>query len=213
VSPEKQALSAFWNHKRFWLLQTLAIAIWTALALSWFWLPDSRVWGIALAALQALVVIFGGVWLIGSTLLFYRRAHAGKDAGVGSIYRESLRRLPALLVWAAIFALALWAAARPKAPAWIWILPVILLLPLAAQVTVEGLRGLYRMVWRPRSLLGAAVLAAAGAYLPYKLIGWHPQLGGLALQTVSLALRFAVAYLLAVSISLLLASLLATEPR
>ena len=64
MSPEKQALSAFWSHKRFWLLQTLALAIWTALALSWFWLPDSHVWGVALAAVQGVVVLAAGLWLL-----------------------------------------------------------------------------------------------------------------------------------------------------
>jgi hypothetical protein len=52
-------------------------------------------------------------------------------------------------------------------------------------------------------------LAVAGVYLPYKLIGWHPQISGLAMQTASLAVRFAIAYLLAVGAWLILASLLA----
>ena len=41
-----------------------------------------------------------------------------------------------------------------------------------------------------------------------KLIGWHPQLHGFALQTTSLAVRFAIAYLLAMFAWLILASLL-----
>src|SRR5207249_2590938 len=109
VSPEKQALAVFWSHKRFWALQTVGIAAWTALALAWFWLPDSRVWGVALAALQGLAVIFGGLWLIGTALVFYRKAHAGNDLNLGAICQESLRRIPALLAWATILALALWA--------------------------------------------------------------------------------------------------------
>ena len=76
MSPEKQALSAFWSHKRFWLLQTLAIAIWTALALSWFWLPDSSLWGLALATVQGLAVLGGALWLIRTALVFYSRSAA-----------------------------------------------------------------------------------------------------------------------------------------
>jgi hypothetical protein len=51
VSPEKKALSVFWNHPGFFLLHAVADAVWIALALSWFWLPDSKVWGVALAAI------------------------------------------------------------------------------------------------------------------------------------------------------------------
>ena len=201
MSPEKRAVAVFWSHKRFWLLQTLAIAGWMALALAWFWLPDSRVWGVVLSALLGVVVIVGGLWLIGAALLFYQKP--------GPIWRESLRRVPALLVWGAVFALAIWASQRLKAPAWIWIIPAVLLLPLAAQVTAEGIRGLFRMVWRARYFPTAVVLIIAGAYLPYVLIGWRPQLSGLAMQTASLAVRFAVAYLVAVSAWLVLASLIA----
>jgi hypothetical protein len=201
VSPEQQALAVFWSHKRFWLLQALAIAAWIALALVWFWLPDSRVWGVALSMLLGAVVIGGGLWLIGAALLYYRNP--------GPIWRESLRRIPALAIWMAVLALAIWGSLRLKAPAWIWMLPAILLLPVAAQVTVEGVRGLFRIVWRPRYFPAAAVLIFGGAYLPYKLIGWHPQFSGLAMQTASLVVRFAAAYLLVVSAWLVLASLVA----
>jgi hypothetical protein len=212
VSPEKQALAVFWGHKRFFFFETLAIAAWTALALAWFWLPDSRVWGVALSALQGIVVIAAAAWLIGSALAFYRRAHAEKNVSLGPICRESLQRVPALLVWMAVFALAMWASLQPKAPAWIWILPAIVLLPLSAQVAAEGLRGLFRMAWRARYVPSAAVLVVAGTYIPYKLIAWHPQLSGLTMQTASLAVRFGLAYLLAVSAWLIMASLLAAIP-
>jgi hypothetical protein len=196
VSPEKEAVAVFWSHKRFFLFYGLAVGAWIALALAWFWLPDSRVWGVVLSALLGIVVIVGGLWLIAAALLFYQHP--------GPIWRDSLRRVPALLVWGAVLALAVWAS-----PAWIWIIPAVLLLPLAAQVTAEGIRGLFRMVWRVRYFPAAVLLAAAGAYLPYELIGWHPQVAGLAMQTASLAVRLAAAYLLAVSAWLVLASLVA----
>jgi hypothetical protein len=194
VSPEQQALSVFWSHKRFWLLQTLAIAAWMALALAWFWLPDSRVWGVVLSALLGVVVIGGGLWLIGAALVYYRNP--------GPIWRESLRRIPALFVWIALFALAIWASL--KAPGWTWMLPAILLLQLALPLKSQG---------RARFLLDTALLVGAGVYLPYKLIGWHPQLSGLAMQTASLAVRFLLAYLLAVGAWLILASLIVTFRR
>jgi hypothetical protein len=208
VSPEKQALAVFWSHKQFLLLEALVCAAWTSLALSWFWLPDSHVWGVALAAVEGLVLIVAGLWLMAMTLLFYRKAHSGQDVRLWPICQEGLHRIPALLAWALVFTLALWLSLRLKAPVWIWFIPAILLIPPAAQLAAGGFRGLARMTWSARYFPDAAILAAAGAYLPYKLIGWHPQLHGLALQTTSLAVRFASAYLLAVIAWLMLASLL-----
>ena len=112
MSPEKQAVAVFWSHKRFWIFQALAIAVWMALALAWFWLPDSRVWGVALSALLGVLVIVGGLWLIGAALLFYSKAHAGLDLPA---WRDSLRRVPALLVWGVLLTLAIWASLRLKA--------------------------------------------------------------------------------------------------
>ena len=161
MSPEKQALSIFWSHKGFFLLHAFADAVWIALALSWFWLPDSKVWGLALAAVEALLLILAALWLIGKALLFYRRAHASEAL--------ALRQTPWLLIRAT---------------------PVLIL--------------------RPWSL---PVVALFGIYLPYKLVGWHPQLAGLQMQTTSLAIRFLVAFLMVVTSWLMLASLLAAAPR
>src|SRR5579864_7221046 len=154
MSPEKQALSVFWSHKGFFLLHALADAVWIALALSWFWLPDSKVWGLALAVIEALILIVAAVWLIRRALVFYRRAHASEDVSL-------IRAIPVLIL-------------RP------WILPVVAIL---------------------------------GIYLPYKLIGWHPQLSGLQMQTTSLAIRFGVAFLMIVTSWLTLASLLGAGRR
>jgi hypothetical protein len=160
VSPEKKALSVIWSHKGFFLLHALADAVWIALALSWFWLPDSKVWGLALAVVEALFLILAAMWLIARALSFYRRAHASEDL--------ALRQTPWLLVRAT---------------------PVLIL--------------------RPWSLPIAVLL---GIYLPYKLIGWHPLVAGLSMQTTSLAIRFLVAFLMVVTSWLMLASLLAAAP-
>jgi hypothetical protein len=79
VSPGKSAVATVWRNKRFWLMQALAWAVWTSLALSWFWLPDSKVWGIALSVVQGLAVILLGFWLIKKSLAFYRREHSRFD--------------------------------------------------------------------------------------------------------------------------------------
>ena len=73
---EKQALSVFWNHKGFFVLHALADAVWIALAVSWFWLPDSKMWSVGVAAIAAPVLVLAALWLVAWALLFYRRAHA-----------------------------------------------------------------------------------------------------------------------------------------
>ena len=154
MSPEKRALSVLWSHPGFFLLHALADAVWIALALSWFWLPDSKVWGLALAVIEALFLIVAALWLIRRALVFYRRAQATEDVTL-------IRAIPILIL-------------RP------WILPAAVIL---------------------------------GIYLPYKLIGWHPQLSGLQMQTTSLGVRFLVAFLMVVTSWLTLASLLAAGRR
>jgi hypothetical protein len=212
MNPEKQAMAVVFRHKAFFALQALAVALWAALAMSWYWLPDSKTWGVATAALLAGVVIVGAVWLIASTFVFYRRAHAGDDVRLAAVYREGLRRSPVLLPWAAILVLELWMTLRPSVPRWFWIVVPMFLLPPAARMAAEGLRGLFRNAWRVRYFAQFAVLASVGVFLPYVLVGWHPSLPGVALQTASLAMRFLAAYLLAMASWSIMASLLAEVP-
>jgi hypothetical protein len=102
VSPEKKALWVLWTHPGFFILHALADAVWIALALSWFWLPDSKVWGLALAAIELVFLIVAALWLIGRALSFYRRAHANEDVTL-------IRAIPVLIL-------------RP------WVLPIAALL-------------------------------------------------------------------------------------
>lgn len=212
MSPERRAWTIVWGHKGFLLLQTVGVALWAAVAVGWFWLPDSKTWGVLLSAVGAIPVMAGFAWLIGAAFVFYRKAYGGEPVRLPAACRQALRRSPALIVWTIALAVALWLALRAAAPRWIWILVPLLLLPVAAQVTAEGARGWIRPPWRPRYFLQFAALAIPGILAPYALIAWHPAMPGLALQTASLALRFLVAYQLAITAWLILASLLAAAP-
>jgi hypothetical protein len=110
MSPEKAALAAVWNHKRFWLQQSLGFAVWTALALSWFWLPDSHVWGLALTLAQGLAVIVVGVCLIRGALVFY-----GAAPGITTAIRRP-RFYANLLILAIIGAVAPYKLATWRPP-------------------------------------------------------------------------------------------------
>src|SRR5260370_596233 len=70
VRLEKQALSVFWNHKGFFVLHALADAVWILLAVSWFWLPDSKIGSVGLGALPPPVFIFAALFLVSPAVSF-----------------------------------------------------------------------------------------------------------------------------------------------
>lgn len=217
MSPEKQALAVVWNHKRFVFAQTLFATLWAALAVGWLWLPDSKTWGVIMSAVGAFPAIVGAVSWIAAAFVFYGSAYAGGDVRLSAVYRQALQRSPALFVWALLLAAAVWLALRPPAIPWIWVGVLLLLAPYAVYVTAEGPGILfrpssYRILCRPRYYAQFAALALTGILLPRALIAWHPPLHGLALQTVSLALRFLIAFELTIISWLIFASLLAASP-
>ncbi len=205
---ESEALRLVWRHKMFWLWTVAVVFALLALGTGWLWLPDAQTWALAVAAILALVVIGGAVWLLGATLIFYQRTRAGEAAALGPVLREALARLPALLVWVVAVVLLGWLLSKTKLAGWSWILVTMLLLPVAGRVAAEGFRGFLRNGWSLRYFADYVLLVALGVYVPAKLIGWHPEMGGFTLQTVSLAARFTAAFLLATLAWLTMASIL-----
>jgi hypothetical protein len=106
----KKALSAVWRHKRFFALQAAGVAAWVALALSWFWLPDSAVWALALAAVQAAAIVAAAVFLIRAALRYYGKNQATGSAGGAVVPRIALL---AVIGAAAPWLLISW---RPELP-------------------------------------------------------------------------------------------------
>jgi hypothetical protein len=208
---ERRALTAVWTNRGFWIAQTLMVALWLAVAVGWFWLPDSKTWDLVMSAVGAIPVVAGAALLLGSPFVFYGRAHSGGDARLSAAYREALSRWPSLLVCEIALAAALWLALRPAAPRWIWLLVPLLLAPVVARIAAEGLGGVSHAAWKPRYFAQFAVLAVIGVLLPYGLALWRPALPGLALQTASLAVRFLLGFELAIIAWLMLASLLAAD--
>ncbi len=93
----------------------------------------------------------------------------------------------------------------------IWILLPILWLPIASTAAAVGLKATRMarslcVLKRPVFWLWFGILMLAGAYLPYKLIWWIPDVSTITKQAWSAGLRFALAYLLLISawVSLLL---------
>ena len=211
--PEKEAFTQVWRHKAFLLSTLIAVLALLALAAIWLWLPDAQAWVLALAAILALAVIGGAACLLAATLVFYRRAHSGEPAALAPTLRDALAKLPGLLLWLSLTLLTGWLLTQTKLAAWGWIVAAMLLLPIAARVAAEGFRGFLRNGWTLRYFADSILFVAIGVYLPTKLIAWHPELGGVTMQTLSLALRFTAAILLATLSWLTMASILAAPKR
>jgi hypothetical protein len=83
------------------------------------------------------------------------------------------------------------------------VLPIIWL-PVASTVAAVGLKPSrmsrsLRLLKRPVYWLWYVVLLVIGAYLPYKLVWWIPDVSSLNKQAWSAGFRFALAYLLLIS--------------
>ena len=86
----------------------------------------------------------------------------------------------------------------------IWLVLPILWLPITSTVSAAGLRPTrmlrsLRVLKRLRYWLWFLALLLIGAYLPYRLVWWIPDLSDLRKQAWSMGLRFFVAYLLLIS--------------
>lgn len=191
-----------------WPLWILQLAVNAALlALAWYWLtlPEATIGQLVLSALIAMVVLIAGLWLQGVTLAAFRPSPTALPV------MAVARRLPALLLWLLLTSLIVIACQRwipaTKAP---WLpdvasgLVVLLLLPMASEVAGEGIAGFTRKTpWstlaRWQFWLAAAFAALFVWYLPYKLVWWVPAVQGLRMQAISMGLRFAAGYLIAIT--------------
>ena len=203
---------AVWNRKMLWALMAVGHAVLLGLAWYWLTLPEARIWQLAVSGIVALVVAAGFLWLQGVTLATFRLPYGPPPFGA------TLRRVPALAVWAVVGSLLAATALRyVPGSRWAWlpgaaalcVLPA--LLPAASQISAEGLRGLFRgSAWSPlgqwQYYLAVVVCAAVGVLAPYKLVWWIPKLTSLSAQGASAAARFGIAYLLALTGWFLLAA-------
>jgi hypothetical protein len=87
-----------------------------------------------------------------------------------------------------------------------WAILPALLLPMFSGIACGGWRGLRAFGAMPRRLywLEVPALLLCAFWLPFRLLGWVPHVGGFWVEALSFILRFAVAYLLFVGAWLLL---------
>lgn len=88
-------------------------------------------------------------------------------------------------------------------PVYIWLLRVLFVLlalllhPIAARLA-GGLDSAARVLKQPAYWLAGVLLAVAGLLIPWWLINWVPAVGSLAMEAISAAVRFTLAYVLAI---------------
>jgi hypothetical protein len=90
------------------------------------------------------------------------------------------------------------------------VVPVICL-PIGSRVALEGFAGFswksLKAVGRFRYWLAYVVLFGLGIWIPYQLVWWIPDVEGFYVETISMVMRVGVAYLVAITAWLLVASL------
>jgi hypothetical protein len=222
---EREALAAVFRDKRVWGVNVVGNAALFGLVYAWFWIPDAHVWQLLFSLLLAAGTLAAALWLHASTLATLARGP---------------RRVGRLAAWAAVLALFLWLAVwlhgyagqfsvwlaslltmtlrqpvSPRGVEWVfrvlWAVVLIggsvLLLPFAARGFAEA----WRICRQLGYWLDAVVLVVAGFYLPWRLVCWTPETGGILTETLSLLLRFALAWLVMVTAWLLLHAIAAAH--
>ena len=232
---ERRALGEVWGHKKLLGVHLVgnALLLWAVYAL--LGRPDQTVWQLVVSALLALVVLFAAMWLHGTALAAFHRV--GQAPGLPLRRLPKLlpwvllaAALLAVAVWLAGYGprvtvylssrFTLWLRA-PVSPQKIeWVYPALLrslcligwlvLLPLASQAAGGGFsrRRALKMAATWRYWLACALLVLAGIYLPGRLIWWILPVQGLFFETLSMLVRFSLAYLLAVTAWLTLAAVI-----
>jgi len=222
---------------KLWLLNLVGNAALLGAVYFWLLLPDAHGWQVGASAAVAVVVVFFGVWLRAGTFAYFRVGEFRDNAKVWRAFRQGLRHMVALAVWAILilavellqirlrkyapqFGVWFW----QKSPTFlrfggprqvfhsadwllwflIWVLAPAVWLPIATTVAATGFgwkrmtRSL-RVLRRPAYWLWFCALMLAGAYVPYKLVWWIPDLSDLSKQAWSMGFRFLLAYVILIS--------------
>jgi hypothetical protein len=235
---ERGALGDVWGHKRVIGVQFIgnALLLWAVYA--WLGRPDRTVWQLAVSALLALLVLFAAIWLHGTALAAFHRVGQAPGLPRTTLRRLpgllpwvlAAAALLALVVWLAGYAPRVAADLSSRFTLWLrtpvspqkvgWVYPALLrsvcligwlaLLPLASRAVGGGFSGqqAVRMAVSWRYWLACAILVLVGIYLPGRLIWWVLPVHGLFLETLSMLVRFALAYVLVVTAWLTLAAVI-----
>ena len=181
----------------------------------WLAIPDRAIWQLLITAVTGAAILFAALWLIGNALILpapfsWRRmpklalwvlaataivevAMWLADMRLGVSLAASsltllLRRPVRPATMGSLFLVLLWIAAT-------WL--VLAVLPFAAAAAAGGSVKIGQVVRHWRYFTASAIITVALLKLPAMLVGWVPEPASLFLQTLSMVLRFTLAYALA----------------
>jgi hypothetical protein len=193
------------NVKLLWLVHLVGNLLLLALAWLWLSIPDARAWQLGTTAVLGLLILFGILWLHGSTFRFF----ADEAPSLGAAFRSSPKRVPLFALWAAVWiGLTVLVERRVPMRPWNWLLVWIvipcILLPLGAAAIGCGRKALASYSsWRYWGF--TVLLLVVGFYVPSRLIFWIPSVKGFVSEVASFIVRWFLAYQAFVTAWLMLA--------
>jgi hypothetical protein len=212
--------------RRLLITQLSGYLVLLALVYLWLAIADRSAWQIILTALLGVGICAAAVWLLGDALAgppgfprnryarFLLWALAGAAIVLVSLWLSGLRPRVGVAVASR---LTLWFR-RPVKPQamgaiYAWLVRVVCaaallaVLPFASQAAGGAKRTAAAALRHWRYWAGTLALLLAGICLPVLLAGWIPKFQSLPAQAVSMLLRFALAYVIAVAAWLEIAAL------
>ena len=179
------------------------------LGMGYYWLGvgESRAATLAWSVFLLLLILSLACWLHSATFAYFG------GAGLRTAFRTALQHLSltlALVIAAIVLYLVLgnWSSGQKavKIALWLlrWVLLPALLVPIFANVSLRGWRGLRPRFGPMRDRLEGALLVLCAFWVPLKLLGWVPFAGSFGVEMTSFVVRAAVSYLLFVFGCLLL---------
>src|SRR5712692_4504018 len=102
---ERDILTAVVTSKRVWLVHVVVNALLMVAFFYWTRIPEESGLQFALTVTSGLLIVFVPLWLHSATFDYFRPA-AGRSLR-GSL-RHCVLRVPAFLLWSAIFGVVLW---------------------------------------------------------------------------------------------------------
>jgi hypothetical protein len=223
---EREALKAAFRPWKIWLANVLGGAGLLAATYGWFWIPDQKIWHLAVSAVVSVAIVFACIYLTAAT--------AAARVGAKVRLTRCAAWLAAISLWVGMIELA--GASAPRQARWLSSFVTMTfrkpVSPASVTPVVDFLwtailwLGIIALVpWLIRLAGGAAVslrsrrywlLAIVGVFvgfwLPWRLFHWAPGFEGFSVQVASVVIRAVIAWVVMVTAWLWLMALAAQSP-
>ena len=211
-----------------------ALLLW--LGYYWLGIGESRALTLAWSVTVALVLLCAACWLHGATFTYFREGPSAFRTTLRRLLPVVVAAVAVLVVYALLskwqeyssrpaFGIASWLTLKLRKPVkpasvlrafnaalWLvrWIVVPVFVMPLVADIASlgwSGARAFGRLAKSWRYWIATPVLLVCALWLPFRILGWVPQVGGFGVEMASFVVRILAAYLLFTAAWLLLAFL------